>query len=301
MTPPDYSQARQPRPPRQFTVLLPVLRPPEMLPYAVRSVLAQSEPDFELCIICDGAPPETAAVARQLATGDPRIHVFAYPKGLRHGETHRAAVLAGARSDFVCHIGDDDLWLPDHLKTLAALLEDADFVSVPGFTVQPDRRLQAGPYGDLAQAFYRNRMLHRRWNFFGPTEAGYRLSAYRQLPEGWAPGPDTLWSDLNMWRKFLRHPGMRFRSGRALSTLKFATPDWTGVSLADRATANALVWDKLQDPTVLAVLRREAALLVARSVKLRRLPRVLFADPSHGLALLRLRLFGGKPTGRPIV
>ncbi len=39
-----------------FTVLLPVIRPPALLPYAIESVLAQSERDFVLCVIGDGPP-----------------------------------------------------------------------------------------------------------------------------------------------------------------------------------------------------------------------------------------------------
>ena len=60
----DLAKAMR-RPPRDkamtaptFTILLPVNRPPALLKYAVRSVQAQERQDFELFIICDGAPPE---------------------------------------------------------------------------------------------------------------------------------------------------------------------------------------------------------------------------------------------------
>ena len=41
-----------------------------MLPFAIESVLAQSVHEFELLIICDGAPPETIACARDYAGRD---------------------------------------------------------------------------------------------------------------------------------------------------------------------------------------------------------------------------------------
>lgn len=295
-----HAAARKPRTACRFSILLPVIRPPDMLPYAIRSVLAQTDPDFELCVICDGAPPETVEVARGFAAMDPRVHVFAFAKGLRHGEAHRAAVLEGAQAQFVAHLGDDDLWLPDHLETLAGLLDTADFVSVPAFTINPDRLLHPGGYGDLGLPFYRNRLLRKRRNFFGPTEAGYRLSAYRQLPEGWAPGPDDVWSDLHMWRKFLRHPGLRFHSGQGISTLKFATPTWQHLSLADRAAANAALWERLQDPATLAYLRREAPLLLARSVRWRHMVQLVFLAPGRYLPLLWLRLAGPRPERHPL-
>ncbi|MCU0827687.1 MAG: glycosyltransferase [Tabrizicola sp.] len=297
MTFPDYSEARRPRPRRQFTVLLPVVRPPHMLPFAIKSVLAQTDTDFELCIVCDGAPQETAEVARTFAETDPRVHVFAFPKGQRHGELHRAAVLAGAASTFVAHIGDDDLWLSNHLSTLSGLLAEADFVSVPGFTVQPDGCLHAGPFGDLRQARYCRKMLKQRWNFFGPTEAAYRLDAYRRLPDGWSPAPEDLWSDLHMWRKFLRQPGIRVSSGCDLSTLKFATPDWAGNSLESRREANQALWAKLQDARLVETMRTEARRLLARAIKAQHLPGLILSDPLRYLPLLRLRLvFGGPVT-----
>lgn len=301
MTPADYSAARQPRANRKFTVLLPVLRPPLMLPYAIQSVLAQTEADFELCVVCDGAPPETAEIAKAFADADSRVHVFAFPKGQRHGELHRAAVLDGARSDFVAHLGDDDLWLPNHLSTLARLLSNADFVSVPGVTVQPDGRLQVGSFGDLGQARYRRKMLKRRWNFFGPTEAAYRLETYRKLPVGWSPGPEDLWSDLHMWRKFLVHQGIRVCSGLELSSLKFATPDWVTATLEERRAAIATLWEKLQNPDVADQLYRCAPDLVARSIKARHLPGLILSDPARYLPLLRLRFSPGQPLALPVV
>jgi hypothetical protein len=297
---PDYSVARQPRQRRRFTVLLPVLRPPDMLPYAIRSVLAQTEPDFELCVICDGAPADTAAAAQAFARTDPRVLVFAFPKGQRLGEAHRAAVLEGARSDFVAQIGDDDLWLPDHLARLAVLLTKADFVSVPSFNIGPDGQLQAGAFGDLGQAHTRQKMLTSRWNFFGPTESAYRLTSYRQLPDGWSPGPEGLWSDLNMWRKFLCFPGLRFRSDLVPSTLKMPTPYWQNQPLSERARASEMIWKRLQEPGFIPALRSEAAVLLARSIKPRHLPRLIATDPKQYLPVLRRRLFPDKPALQPL-
>jgi glycosyltransferase involved in cell wall biosynthesis len=293
----DDAAARRPRPPRRFTVLLPVVRPPQLLPFAVRSVLAQTEPDFELCIIGDGAPPETIAAARRFAAQDPRVQVFAFPKGARHGEAHRAAVLQGSQAWAVAHIGDDDLWLPDHLARLGPLLDRADLGTVPGFSIRPDLRLKPEPFGDLALPMFRQAMLDRRWNFFGPTEAAYRLAAYRSLPEGWAPGPEGVWSDLNMWRKFLCHPGLRFASGTGISTLKFPAKFWADGTLEDRQRINAAVWDQIQRPEVLDDLRQAAALLRVQSIKARQWPALLRADPVRYLPLAGRWLFGPRPRG----
>ena len=77
----------------RFTVLLCVHRLPALLAFAIRTVLWQSHANFELFVVCDGAP-EAAALARAYAADDPRIRVFDFEKGERNGERHRHAVLA---------------------------------------------------------------------------------------------------------------------------------------------------------------------------------------------------------------
>jgi glycosyltransferase involved in cell wall biosynthesis len=191
----------------RFTVLLCVHRPPTLLPFAIETVLWQSHNNLELFVVCDGAPPETAACARTFAARDSRVRVFEFGKGERNGERHRAAVLNLATGDLVAHLADDDLWLPDHLKELAILLSEVEFGNLLLMGINPD----GSPMyflGDLADPKVRQRMISERWNFFGPTVSGYRLSTYRRMPEGWSPAPAEIWSDLYMWRKFLRLDGI---------------------------------------------------------------------------------------------
>src|SRR4051812_24050128 len=142
--------------PPLFSILLPIVRPPAMLPFAIESVLAQSVRDFELFVICDGAPPETVACARDYANRDPRVKVFPFPKGERNGEAHRHAVLGGASGRYVAQIADDDLWLPDHLAELEILLSTADFGNLLHVYFHPDGRAEILP-GDIALPLTRQR------------------------------------------------------------------------------------------------------------------------------------------------
>jgi glycosyltransferase involved in cell wall biosynthesis len=224
-----------------FTVLLPVHRPPQLLEFAVRSVLAQSVQDFELYIVCDGAPEETVRYAQQLADGDARIKAFSFPKGERHGEAHRHTALEGARSRFVAHLGDDDVWFPDHLSELAALLESCDF----GHLLQAEIRPDGGVHlhvADLADPTTRSNMLNEKWNFFGPSSAGYSLEAYRSLPVGWSPAPETVWTDLYMWRKFLVQERFTFGTRLTVQCIKPSASERGEMSLeARRAETEQLV------------------------------------------------------------
>jgi glycosyltransferase involved in cell wall biosynthesis len=211
-----------------FTVLLPVHRPPALLPYAIASVLAQAREDFELVVICDGAPADTVECARAAAARDRRIQVRAHPKGERNGEAYRHQALAQARGRFVCQIADDDLWFPDHLDEMERLLVEFEFGNLPSIIVRPDGELHL-LFGDLGHVPLREAMRKSQHNFFSPSAAGYRLAAYRRLPLGWAPAPQDVWSDLHMWRKFLALPDLCCGTRVAFTGLHFpasARRDW---------------------------------------------------------------------------
>ncbi len=285
MTPTD--DPRTLRPVRRFTILLPIVRPPDLLPFAVRSVLGQTVKDFELCIVCDGAPPETVDAACDLARGDDRIRVFPFPKGERHGEAHRAAVMEGAGGDLVAQIGDDDIWFPDHLAVLARGLRRADFASVPQIVARTGGGFDVRSFGDLSDPEDRARMrTDPPWNFFGPSECGYRLSAYRALPEAWTPAPRSLPSDLFMWRKFLARPELRFLTIFEPTGLKPPAQTWDDLPMEARVAAAARMLAEVEDPAGLRRLRRSARAALARRMPIRGLAGRALRQPLAHLPLL---------------
>lgn len=200
----------------KFTILLAVTRPPIFLPCSVESVLSQTITEFELLIICDGAPAETIACAQEYARRDPRVKVLIRSKGERIGETHWHEALMSASGRYVAHIEDDDLWFPNYLSELEVLLQTADFGNLLHVIGYPDGSFHTLP-SDLAMPAFRQRMLDKKFNRFGFSVCGYRMEAYRRLPDGWTPSPRGMWSDLHMWRKFLRRDDFR------IGTRKVAT------------------------------------------------------------------------------
>jgi glycosyltransferase involved in cell wall biosynthesis len=174
-----------------FTILLAINRPPAFLPFAIESVLAQTVEEFELFVVCDGAPVETIHCAREHAGRDPRVKVFDFPKGERLGEGHLHNALMAASGGYVAHIEDDDLWFPNHLEELEKLLQTADFGHLMHVFAKPDDSVEM-LLSDLAIMRFRQRMLDEKFNRFGFSVCGYRLDAYRRLPDGWAPGPKGL-------------------------------------------------------------------------------------------------------------
>ena len=216
-----------------FSILMPVLRPPTMMSYAIESVRRQVLTDWELFVVLDGAPDATRIAAEQYASHDSRIHVRSFAKGERNGEAHRHTVLQEASGCFVTQIADDDLWFPDFLMQMRILLTAVDFGNLPQceITANGGVYLQAG---DLANAVEQERLSAEVWNFFGPTFAGYRRQTYDRITGGWSPAPPDIYSDLYMWRKFLALTEITVGTRFSIQGVKLSAPLRSGISLVDR-------------------------------------------------------------------
>lgn len=249
--------------PPQFSILLPIHRPPHLLPFAVESVLAQNDRSFELFILCDGAPQETVDRAEQLAKTDDRIHVRAFPKGERHGELYRAQIVEEeSRGEYICQIADDDLWMPDFLSQMRRLLDEADFGNLLQVNCRINGRFHT--YGfDLTIPKVRRKMLRERFNFFGPSVCGYRRTTYDRLETGWSPAPEDIWTDLHMWRKFLRLPDIRLATRHAIGAITMRTPPRLDMSAEERAAENRELLSRIRNPEtrdkLVQAIRRDTA------------------------------------------
>jgi glycosyltransferase involved in cell wall biosynthesis len=91
----------------RFTGLMPTHYRPDVIGFAIQSVLNQSETDFELFIVGDGARPETAAAVGRFT--DPRIRWFDLPKTPGFGYVNRNIALRESRGELIAFAADDDL------------------------------------------------------------------------------------------------------------------------------------------------------------------------------------------------
>jgi glycosyltransferase involved in cell wall biosynthesis len=123
-----------------FDVVLPTHRRPHTLPYAIRSVLAQSHSALTLHVIGDGCGDDTERVVRGF--DDPRLRFHRFPKAYGFGYASRNTILAASDAPWIAYMTDDDLWFPDHLERgLAALRQrELDLVAFRSLHVRfPDR------------------------------------------------------------------------------------------------------------------------------------------------------------------
>jgi glycosyltransferase involved in cell wall biosynthesis len=111
----------------RVSIVLPTYGRAALLRHAVRSVLAQSYSNFELIIVDDNSPDDTAAVVRGFA--DARIRYLRNEQNLKLPRSlNRGFELAAG--GLLTWTSDDNLYSPRALETMVAALRrgDCDFV-----------------------------------------------------------------------------------------------------------------------------------------------------------------------------
>ena len=95
----------------------------DRIPWAIASVLAQSDCSWELLVVDDGSTDSTAATARSCAQHDPRVILLRSP--VNRGKAHALnRALAAARGRYLLELDADD-WLPPHALLRMRLAMDA--------------------------------------------------------------------------------------------------------------------------------------------------------------------------------
>ncbi len=242
------------------TIVIPTHRHAALLPYSVRSALAQEGVSLELFVVGDGVEDDTRAALEPFLS-DPRVRFFDFPKGQRHGERSRHEALQEASGRVVCYLSDDDLLLRDHVTEMAQLLDGVDFAHSAPLFVMPDGSLMYAPV-DVARPRFQALLRRGDWNHISLTGTAHTLVAYRRLPHGWRPAPQGIWSDLYMWQQLLRLPDFRGRTARRLTHLHFPDSLRRDLTVTERVAELDSWWRRMQQNGFADDLARAAAEVV---------------------------------------
>jgi len=119
-----WSNPTLPAPPGapKVSVIVPTYNRPERLAETLRSITGQTLQDIEIIVINDHGMDIAHVIARCLG-GPEIVH-------LRHSTNRGLAAarntgLRHARGQYIAYLDDDDVFLPDHLQTLAEFLESS--------------------------------------------------------------------------------------------------------------------------------------------------------------------------------
>jgi glycosyltransferase involved in cell wall biosynthesis len=250
------------------TILIPTFRHAVLLPYAVRSALAQEGVEIELFVVGDGVEDDTRAALEPFLT-DPRVRFFDRPKGERNGERLRHEALQESTASIVCYLSDDDLLLPGHVAQMQELLQTADFAHDLHVCVLLDGSLRYNVFNFGRPEFIELLAAGRGGGVL--TGASHTRDAYDRLPFGWRPAPAGVPSDIHMFQQFLEIPGFRAVTSARLTSLVFPSPLRLHMTDDERATELEHWYERIVDPefpTELETLVDDAALRAAERLKL---------------------------------
>lgn len=105
------------------SIIVPVYKVAEYLETCVRSILAQTERDFELLLIDDGSPDECGSMCDAFSQADPRIRVI-HQENRGLGGARNTGIEA-AQGDWLLFVDSDDWIDPETLKTALSAAEEA--------------------------------------------------------------------------------------------------------------------------------------------------------------------------------
>jgi glycosyltransferase involved in cell wall biosynthesis len=198
------------------SVVIPTYRHRDFVLGTLDSVFAQTYTNYEVIVVNDGSPDDTADVLRPLAEAG-RIRYIEQPNAGQGAARNRG--IAEARGEFIALLDDDDLWPPDKLAwQVRELVADQNAVMVYGYAqVFGDAETYRvpsgpGPSGDVLPQFFTQLWLR------SPGQSLMRAESIRRV-NGF---DETIWG-ADDWDLYLRlaktgpfifrdHCALRYRS-----------------------------------------------------------------------------------------
>src|SRR5437762_13630411 len=100
----------------KFSILTPTHNRADVLAFAIRSVMAQTETDWEPFVVGDGCTDNTAAVVAEF--NDRRIRRLDRPTGPGSGYKNRQLAFRQMRRHYIAVLGADDICQPARVARL---------------------------------------------------------------------------------------------------------------------------------------------------------------------------------------
>lgn len=97
------------------SVVMPAYNGARFIEAAIRSVMAQTMPEWELLVLDDGSADNTCAIAEGLAAEDARIRLLPNEENMGVARTRNRGISL-CRGRYVAFLDCDDCWLPHKLE-----------------------------------------------------------------------------------------------------------------------------------------------------------------------------------------
>lgn len=215
----------------RVSVITPVWNAAGTLADAVRSVQAQTLPDWEMLLIDDGSQDGSRDLAGRLAAEDPRLRVLGWMEN-RGAAAARNAGIAAARGRYVAFLDADDLWRSGKLAVQTGYMEHTGAV----FAFSAYQRMDAGgrPLGRVGVPARVDHAQLLRGNVIGCLTAIYDVRHY-----GPVEMPDLRRrQDYGLWLRLLARGGVAHGIDEVLADYRVRASSLSG----NKATALAATW-----------------------------------------------------------
>jgi glycosyltransferase involved in cell wall biosynthesis len=179
------------------SVIIPTYKHAKYVLETIGSVFAQSFRDYEIIVINDGSPDDTAAVLRPLAESG-RIRYIEQENAGQAAARNRG--LAEATGEYVAFLDDDDLWPADKLEWQVTALEGRPkAIMAYGFTeLFGEGAGDPFPGPDAPDGSVYERFLAQNW-LWSPGQTLMRAAAVREIS-----GFDTKIWGADDWDLYIR-------------------------------------------------------------------------------------------------
>ncbi len=140
-----------------ITTIIPTYRRPRLLARAIRSVLRQTYPRYQVCVYDNASGDETPSVVAALAAQDRRVQYYRHDQNIGPLENFRFG-LERVDTRYFSFLSDDDILLPQFYETTVAALEQHEAAMFAASQVvlmdQRGRMLDLRAYGWQAGLYH---------------------------------------------------------------------------------------------------------------------------------------------------
>jgi glycosyltransferase involved in cell wall biosynthesis len=211
----DYRSVPSPRVHPRVSVVIPTYRHQDTVIDTLKSVFLQTFNDFEVIVVNDGSPDETAKLLAPLAASG-RIR---YLEQSNQGQAAaRNQGLAEATGEFIAFLDDDDLWPADKLEWQVTYLEkNPSIAAVGGGCELINDSAAAGEDVFFYEGLVTAETVSRGSPFWSPGQTLIRTQVLREIggfnTSLWGADDMDLWFRMALRAKIvgLRQTALRYR------------------------------------------------------------------------------------------
>lgn len=159
------------------SIIVPVFKVEEYLPFCIESIQAQTYSNWELILIDDGSPDRSGLICDEYANYESRIRVF--HKGNSGVSSSRNLGIENARGEWILFLDSDDTILPNTLEICSQYFNHCDVIrfSMRNILSKDGTKVRDVILDDMSRNVYLSKIVSRE-TILGVCAGMYRTSLF---------------------------------------------------------------------------------------------------------------------------